>query len=96
MTTGQDSILHSRRDLFLKKKNNFLIRAQVFIALNLHHNEELPYITFAKVLPTKSGFFVINNQGIIEGMDSNVLEKLGFVGKYKINSLPVYLNLEIK
>lgn len=26
MTTGQDNILHSRRDLFLKRKNNFLMR----------------------------------------------------------------------
>lgn len=64
--------------------------------MNLHHKEELPYIVFAKVLPTKSGFFVINNAGIIEGMDTNVLEKFGFSGPLQINILPSYLNIEIK
>lgn len=64
--------------------------------MNLHHNEELPFITFAKVLPTKSGFLVLNSSGAIEGIDSNVLEKFGFTGKLEITSLPGYLNLEIR
>lgn len=48
--------------------------------MNLHYREELPYIAFAKVIPTYSGFFVVNNNGIIEGLDANSLEKFGFVG----------------
>lgn len=69
MTTGKDNIMHERREVFLKKRNNFLLRAQLFISLNLHFHEELPYIAFAKTIPTKSGFFVISNVGMIEGID---------------------------
>lgn len=39
---------------------------------------------------------MINDMGLIEGMDSNALEKLGFTGKFKIEYLPGYLNLDIK
>ncbi|EAS01645.2 hypothetical protein TTHERM_00933340 (macronuclear) [Tetrahymena thermophila SB210] len=96
MTTGQDNIIHSRRDLFLRNKNNYLVRAQIFISLNLHYKEELPYVAFAKIIPTYSGFFVVNSNGIIEGIDQNTLEKFGFVGKYKINCLPAYISFDIR
>ncbi|KAL4429108.1 hypothetical protein ABPG74_015136 [Tetrahymena malaccensis] len=96
MTTGQDNIIHSRRDLFLRNKNNFLVRAQIFISLNLHYKEELPYVAFAKIIPTYSGFFVVNSNGIIEGIDQNIFEKFGFVGEYKINCLPAYISFDIR
>ncbi|KAL4472304.1 hypothetical protein ABPG72_011665 [Tetrahymena utriculariae] len=96
MTTGQDNIIHSRRDLFLRNKNNFLVRAQIFISLNLHYKEELPYVAFAKIIPTYSGFFVVNSNGIIEGIDQNILEKFGYIGKYKINCLPAYISFDIR
>lgn len=42
MKTNTTTILHDKRLVFLKTKNNFLIRAEVYLDINLIYPEELP------------------------------------------------------
>ena len=52
LTTGEDNIVHSRREIFLKNKANFIFRIEVFVDVNAYFPEEMPYIFFIKAVPT--------------------------------------------
>lgn len=50
--TGEDYIVHTRREIFLKSKQNFLLKIEVFVDLNVYYPDELPYIFFIKGVAT--------------------------------------------
>ena len=63
MTQGNDTIINNQRYIFLKNKNNILIRVQVFISMNLYYAEELPFGVFVTPIETRSGFLFVTSAG---------------------------------
>ena len=43
MIGNTTSILHNKRQVFLVSKNNFLLRAEVFLDINQAYPEEMPF-----------------------------------------------------
>ncbi|KAL4442859.1 hypothetical protein ABPG74_010748 [Tetrahymena malaccensis] len=92
MTQGNDSIINNKRQIFLKNKSNFLIRVNVFISMNLYYSEELPFGVFVTPIETRSGFLFVTSQGNVEGMDSNILNQVGY---NNIQNMPPFFQFKI-
>lgn len=78
MFSGNDTIIHAKREIFLKNKNNFLVRIKIYIDLNLHYHEDLPFIAFAEVIATQSGYLLISANNYVESMSRQFLIQLGY------------------
>lgn len=76
LTTGDDRVVHSKRDILIKGKTNFLLRVEAFFSLNIYYHEDLPYLVYIREKETRSGHIIINMEGIINGFDKRIFEML--------------------
>jgi hypothetical protein len=92
MTSGNDSIISNQRDVFLKSKTNFLVRVQIYISIDLLHDNEFPFINFVKPLETLNGFLLITSDLMIESVNKVFFQSLLF---NNITIIPPLLKIKV-
>ena len=93
LKTGQDNIIYKKRFFFIKTKTNFLQKIEGMLAMNLHYPQELPFSFLAKTIKHDNGFLIINKNGLVEGMNKELLATFGFVD---VEALPIYYKFDIE
>jgi hypothetical protein len=62
-TTSDDRVVHTKRQILVKNKNNMLARVEVFFSLNTYFKFDFPYMVFIKGISSISGSIIVDNQG---------------------------------
>jgi hypothetical protein len=94
MYSGGTTILHSKRNFFLKQKNNFLILVEIFVDINLVYPHDLPFQLFLRPKKlTSPGYLLVTLTGHVEGMNHEFLNKMGYK---EIQQLPPIFQFNVK
>jgi hypothetical protein len=70
-----------------------LLRVEAFFSLNIYYPIDLPYMVFLKKLDNRSGHFIVNMEGQINGFDKRIFEMLKYTDILKMPSL---INLDAR
>ena len=68
-TTSDDKVVHTKRQILVKNKNNLLARVEVFFSLNTYFKFDFPYMVFIKAVNSVSGQILVDKNGNIQGFD---------------------------